>query len=156
MMRRRNRLLIICAFLMVSIVFPNPAHADVRFQTIPSEYDAACPEHGAVHSLYYFMSREVSYAANYICLSAGGDLTAVTAMLETMPENTLSFYFVGVGVGDNLFWWRSKNAYDAISPYAEKAEFVEYGYQHDWLTWSNAIYDALTDLLARPCEEEVA
>ncbi len=283
MIRSKKRFLIICAFLVLLTVFPNAVHAEVRFQTVPSEYDRACPEHGEVHSLYYkdmeeilvwtpysynpaeqyevilllhgdggdnsswirkvyhlngrelvcrnlydwlayenrtkpflvasitndidhpeemiekikaafsflaahfstyaasgnpediiearhhftlgglsrggifsylFMSREISYAANYICLSAGGDVSAVTATLETMPENTLSFYFVGVGVGDNLFWWRSKNAYDSISPFAEKAEFVEYGYQHDWLTWSNAIYDALTDLLACPSEDE--
>ena len=106
---------------------------------------------GAIYA-YSLLEKKPQYAANYLCLSAGGSREALEAALQT-SDYALENYFVGVGVGDETFYWASKRTYERVSPFAQQAELVEYAYRHDWTTWFSGLYDGLRFLLP-PTEEK--
>ena len=95
---------------------------------------------------YSVLEKEPQYAANYLCLSAGGSRDALEASLQA-SEYVLGRYFVGVGVGDETFYWASKRTYERVAPFAQAPSLVEYAYGHDWTTWFSGLYDGLIYLL---------
>lgn len=97
----------------------------------------------------WFMSENLEYVGNYICMSGTRCYDEIVEKLEN-SEYGITNYFTACGKNDTKYQPDLIKYYNTIQRYSKNNLCVLYkGAGHDWKTWYSGVYDALKFMIPR-------
>ena len=94
---------------------------------------------------YYFMSKYNKYTGNYICLSMTKSAEYNSGIVEGLAEYPINYMYMACGNKDRYNHFNGMNRdFEFFAQNSKDIKYTIFGYNHDWNTWINSIYDVLT------------